>query len=73
MYGAIYDVMNLISHVCQTRKFVMAISHGKQGLLCDKYKKKLCPTTTEGIQQRQQQQQQQHMLMAPKTLQVIDF
>ena len=27
---------NLISHVCKTRKFVMAILHQKQGLLCDK-------------------------------------
>ena len=27
---------NLILHVCETRKFVMAILHGKQGLLCDK-------------------------------------
>ena len=27
---------NLISNVCETRKFVMAILHGKQGLLCDK-------------------------------------
>ena len=27
---------NLISHVCETRKFVMAILHGKQGMLCDK-------------------------------------
>ena len=37
MYSAIFDVMkNLISHVCKTRKFVMAILHGKQGLLCDK-------------------------------------
>ena len=27
---------NLISHVCETRKFVMAILHWKQGLLCDK-------------------------------------
>ena len=26
----------LISHVCETRKFVMALLHGKQGLLCDK-------------------------------------
>ena len=26
---------NLISNVCETRKFVMAILHGKQGLLCD--------------------------------------
>ena len=30
--------LNLISHVCETRKFVMAILHWKQGLelLCDK-------------------------------------
>ena len=27
---------NLISHVYKARKFVMAILHGKQGLLCDK-------------------------------------
>ena len=27
---------NLISHVCKTRKFVMALSHWKQRLLCDK-------------------------------------
>ena len=26
---------NLISHVCETRKFVMAILHWKQGLLCN--------------------------------------
>ena len=32
-YGALtYDVMNLISHVYETRKFVMAILHWKQGL-----------------------------------------
>ena len=29
---------NLTSHVFETRKFVMAILHWKQGLLCDKYK-----------------------------------
>ena len=29
---------NLISHVSETRKFVMAILHWKQGLLCDKTK-----------------------------------
>ena len=28
--------LNLILHVCETRKFVMAILHWKQGLLCDK-------------------------------------
>ena len=28
--------VNLISHVRKTRKFIMAILHGKQGLLCDK-------------------------------------
>ena len=28
--------LNLISHVLETRKFVMAILHWKQGLLCDK-------------------------------------
>ena len=28
---------SLILNVCKTRKFVMAILHGKQGLLCDKY------------------------------------
>ena len=28
--------LNLISHVCETRKFVMAILHWKQWLLCDK-------------------------------------
>ena len=27
---------NLNLHVLETRKFVMAILHGKQGLLCDK-------------------------------------
>ena len=27
---------NLISHVCETRKLVMAILHWKQRLLCDK-------------------------------------
>ena len=27
---------NLISHVCETRKFVMAILHRKQGFLCGK-------------------------------------
>ena len=27
---------NLISHACETRKFLMAILHWKQGLLCDK-------------------------------------
>ena len=27
--------LNFISHVCETRKFVMAILHRKQGLLCD--------------------------------------
>ena len=27
---------NLISHVLETRTFVMATSHWKQGLLCDK-------------------------------------
>ena len=27
---------NFISHVCKARKFVIAILHGKQGLLCDK-------------------------------------
>ena len=27
---------NLISHVCESRKFVLAILHWKQGLLCDK-------------------------------------
>ena len=31
--------MKSISHVLETRKFVMAILHWKQGLLCDK-----CPT-----------------------------
>ena len=35
MYSAlIYE--NLISHVCETRNFVMAILHSKQGLLCYK-------------------------------------
>ena len=29
--------LNLISHVCETRKFVMAILDWKQGLLCDKW------------------------------------
>ena len=29
--------LNLISHVLETRKFVTAILHSKQGLLCDKY------------------------------------
>ena len=29
---------NLISHVCRTRRFIMAILHSKQGLLCDKSK-----------------------------------
>ena len=28
--------MKSISHVCETRKLVMAILHWKQGLLCDK-------------------------------------
>ena len=28
--------LNLVSHVCETRTFVMAILHRKQGLLCDK-------------------------------------
>ena len=28
---------SLISHVCETRKIIMAILHWKQGLLCDKY------------------------------------
>ena len=28
--------LNLISHVCETRKFAMAILHRKQRLLCDK-------------------------------------
>ena len=28
--------LNLISHLCDTRKFVLAILHWKQGLLCDK-------------------------------------
>ena len=38
MYSPLtYDVMkSYISHVCETRKFVMAILHWKQGLLCDK-------------------------------------
>ena len=27
--------LNLISHVFETRKIVIAILHGKQGLLCD--------------------------------------
>ena len=31
-----YDGMNLIQHLCETRNFVMAILHWKQGLLCDK-------------------------------------
>ena len=36
-YGAMtMTSLSLISHVCETRKFVMAILHGKQGLLCDK-------------------------------------
>ena len=28
---------NLILHMLETRKFIMAILHGKQGLLCDKF------------------------------------
>ena len=37
MHSALtYDAINLISHVCDTRKFVMAILHRKQGLSCDK-------------------------------------
>ena len=37
MYSALtYDVMKIISHVLETRKFVMAILHWKRGLLCDK-------------------------------------
>ena len=28
--------LNLISHMCKTRKFVMAILHWKQGSLCDR-------------------------------------
>ena len=39
MYSVLtYDVMKFISHVCETRKFVMAILHWKQGLLCDNLK-----------------------------------
>ena len=29
--------LNLKTHIFETRKFVMAILHWKQGLLCDKY------------------------------------
>ena len=39
MYSALtYDVMKsyLTHDLCETRKFVMAIFHWKQGLLCDK-------------------------------------
>ena len=37
MYLAIDDVMkSYLTHTCEIRKFVMAILHGKQGLLCDK-------------------------------------
>ena len=36
MYSAIYDFMKSYLHMCETRKFVMAILHRKQGLLCDK-------------------------------------
>ena len=28
--------LNIILHAFETRKFVMALLHGKQGLLCDK-------------------------------------
>ena len=27
----------ILSHTCETRKFVMAILHGKQGLLCETF------------------------------------
>ena len=37
MYIALtYDVMKSISHLCETRKFVMAFLHWKQRLLCGK-------------------------------------
>ena len=32
---------NFISHGCETRKFVIAILRGKQGLLCDKSRSKI--------------------------------
>ena len=37
MYSAIYDVTKSYLTGVKTRKFVMALLHGKQGLLCDKY------------------------------------
>ena len=33
---------NLISHMCETRKFVMAMLQWTQGLLCDKNFLKFC-------------------------------
>ena len=37
MYSALtYDVMKFYLTLCKARKFVMAILHWKQGLLCDK-------------------------------------
>ena len=41
--------LNLISHVCETRKFVMAILHWKQGLLCDKDDSFILPNLSEEI------------------------
>ena len=44
MYVQCFDsltTLNLISHVSETRKFVMAILHWKQGSLCDK----ICSST----------------------------
>ena len=39
---------NLISHMYKIRKFVMAILHWKQGLLCDKKRFKILHTSIRG-------------------------
>ena len=42
---------SLISHVCETRKFVMAILNWKQGVLCDKTNVEIHVVPKDNIQQ----------------------
>ena len=45
---------NLISHVFETRKFVMALLHWKQGLLCDKIRSWITITVIKSLTRKKQ-------------------